>query len=148
MLVFACSSFTKMGWCDCSICTALLRATHVLTQPGVFCSPSLHHGLRDLAGEGSVALHPFICPLHSHGSSAGRSLTLGGSHHLPHQPHHEPAELCTPLPGPGSQAPSSRASRAPKPWLFSAGSCCQPLPGGSVTRDVLVLPLLCAPHKA
>lgn len=74
-----------LGWqlhgvCSMS-CTALLRATHVVTQSGgsmCVCSPSLHHGLRYPAGEspvGSPSLH-LPCPLHSHGSSAGRKRNL------------------------------------------------------------------------
>lgn len=74
-----------LGWqlhgvCSMS-CTALLRATHVVTQSGGsmrVCSPSLHHGLRYPAGEspvGSPSLH-LPCPLHSHGSSAGRKRNL------------------------------------------------------------------------
>lgn len=76
---------------------------------------------------GSPSLH-LPCPLHSHGSSAGRSLPLGD--HLPHQPHHEPAQLCPHGQGLGARLLPAGWAELPVPgWSLqaAAASPCQGL---------------------
>ena len=103
-------------------------------------------------GKALWALCPFIC----HALCTGMFPLKGGflrhfrvSSQTPAPPctSSQCLELCTPrqqtwevwlLP--------ARVRRTPNPWPFSPGSCCQPLPGVLVTRDISLLPLLCAPH--
>lgn len=142
-LVWLLHGVCSMSW------MALLRATHVLTQSGVICSPSLHWGTW-LGQALWLSIPSSALPFAQPRFLWGRSLTLEGSSPTPAPPWaSRQGQSCAPHGQDlGAWLLPACVRRAPSPWLFSAGSCCQPLPGGSVTRDVFVLPLLCAPHKA
>lgn len=126
-------------------CTALLRATlwsHSQGAPCMFCSPSLHHGLRYVAGESPMGSpSPCLpCPLHSQGSSAGRSLALEGPSQTPAPP---AGRARAGHPRPGTLPPSTTYEESSQSMaLFSR----QLLPAPA--RNVFVLPLLWAPHQA
>lgn len=98
-------------------------------------------------GKSLWAPHPFLCHALRTGVSSEGRIAQALESFISHQPHQAPADSA---PWWGTwevQLLPADVRRTPKPSASCPGSCCQPLPGGSVTRDMSVLPLLCAPHK-
>jgi len=150
-----------MVWSDCFMMSAACHPVQLCSQPHAWLygqvTPSMSATVcitdqGTWLGKAPWALPPFTGPALCTGVfplKGGFLRRSRASSQTPAPPRtsRQHWELCTPWLGPGGAAPSSTPEENSESMAVFSRQLLPALPGGLETRDISVLPLLCAPHK-